>query len=191
MNIAVITMLAAAVGVGLPASGGRTDDKNVSVCVENNAGFSVLPLAEETASKMFGEAGVTIDWRSGLVGCPPQGILISLFGPSDHAPADLAPSALAYALPYEGSHIVIFYDRLQRKVQRGEIPPLLAHVLVHEVTHILQGIHRHSGRGVMKANWDGSDYQAMRWKPLSFTPEDIDLIHRGLAARAARAASPR
>jgi len=71
--------------------------------VENNAGFSVLPLAEETASKMFGEAGVTIDWRSGLVGCPPQGILISLFGPSDHAPADLAPSALAYALPYEGS----------------------------------------------------------------------------------------
>src|SRR5215510_7717084 len=115
MNIAGITMLAAAVGVAVPASGaGRTNDKNVSVCVENNVGFSVLPLAEETASKMFIAAGVTIDWRSGLVGCPPQGILISLFGPFDHAPEDLPPRALAYALPYEGSHIVIFYDRLQR-----------------------------------------------------------------------------
>ena len=40
----------------------------------------------------------------------------------------------------------------------------------------------------MKAAWDGSDYPAMRWKPLAFTPEDIDLIHRGLAGRGAQAA---
>jgi hypothetical protein len=83
---------------------------------------------------------------------------------------------LAYPLPYEGSHILILYDRLLRKFQEGGISSLLAHVLVHEDTHILQGIHRHSDRGVMKANWDGSDYKAMRWKPLSFTAEDIDLF---------------
>ena len=192
MNIAAITMLAATVGVAAQVSGaGRTEDKSVSVCVENTAGFDVLPLAEQTASKMFAEAGVTIDWHRGLMGCPAEGILISLSGLSDHAPADLPLQALAYALPYEGSHIVIFYDRLQRKVKPAQMSSLLAHVLAHEVTHILQGIHRHSGRGLMKANWDGADYQAMTWKPLPFTPEDIDLIHRGLAARAARAASVR
>src|SRR5689334_24555228 len=52
---------------------------------------------------------------------------------------------------YEGNHIVIFYDRLQRKVKGTQISSLLAHVLAHEVTHILQGIHRHSDRGLMKA----------------------------------------
>src|SRR5256885_17040106 len=107
MSIAVIMMLTATVAVAAQGRGAsRTEDKSVSVCVENTAGFDVLPLAEQTASKMFTEAGVTIEWRSGLAGCPPQGILISLFGASSHAPADLPPQALAYALPYEGSHIV-------------------------------------------------------------------------------------
>src|SRR5256885_3999264 len=176
MSIAVIMMLTATVAVAAQGRGAsRTEDKSVSVCVENTAGFDVLPLAQHTASKMFAEAGVTIDWHRGLMGCPAEGILISLS--LDHAPADLPPQALAYALPYEGSHIVIFYDRLQQKVKPVQISSLLAHVLVHEVTHILQGIHRHSRRGLMKATWDGSDYQAMMWKPLPFTPEDIELIH--------------
>jgi hypothetical protein len=189
MSITAITMLAATVGVAAQVRGaGRTEDKSVSVCVENVAGFDVLPLAQQTASKMFAEAGVTMDWHRGLMGCPADGILITLSLLSDHAPADLPPQALAYALPYEGSHIVIFYDRLQRKVKPAQMSSLLAHVLAHEVTHILQGIHRHSGRGLMKANWDGSDYQTMMWKPLPFAQEDIELIHHGLAARATRTA---
>ena len=60
---------------------------------------------------------------------------------------------LAYALPYEGTHIVILFDRV-RKMQPNYVPAVLAHVLVHEVTHILQGIQRHSESGVMKAHWD-------------------------------------
>jgi len=89
------------------------------------------------------------------------------------------------------AHIVIFYDRVQQAAHPDLIPCLLAHVLVHEITHILQGFSRHSDQGVMKASWDGSDYSAMAWKPLAFAREDIDLIHLGLAARAARAALPR
>jgi hypothetical protein len=70
-------------------------------------------------------------------------IRVSLSPLSDRAPADLPPSAMAYALPYEGNHIVIFYDRLQLKVKgETQISTLLGNVLAHEVTHILQGIHR-------------------------------------------------
>jgi hypothetical protein len=187
MKIAAMMMWTVIAGTSSKSeAAGQAADQRVRACVENAAGFDVLPLAEQTASKMFAEAGVTIDWRRGVAGCPAPGILISL---SSQAPADVPPDALAYALPYDGSHIVIFYDRLQRRVRPAEISSLLAHVLVHEITHILQGINRHSPRGVMKAHWNGPDYQAMRWKPLSFTPEDIDLIHRGLAAWVARAAS--
>jgi hypothetical protein len=185
MRIAAMTMWAVMAGAFTQSDGaGQTADQRVSVCVEKGAGFDVFPLAEQIASKMFADAGVTVDWRLGLAGCPEQGILIGLSG---QAPVDLPADALGYALAYEGSHIVIFYDRLQRRVQAAQISSLLAHVLVHEMTHILQGISRHSGQGIMKAHWDGPDYQVMRFKPLSFTPEDIHLIHRGLADRAARA----
>jgi hypothetical protein len=190
MNIATITILATTLGVATQTAGmDNSKDRNVTVCVENTVGFSVVPLAEQVASQMFSSAGVRIDWHQGLAGCPVEGIRITLSALSDHAPADLPPSAMAYALPYEGTHIVIFYDRLQRKVKGIQTSSLLAHVLTHELTHILQGIHRHSDRGLMKATWDGSDYQTMMWKPLPFTPEDIELIHRGLDSRATRAAS--
>jgi hypothetical protein len=189
MKIATMTMWAAMAGAFSQSdAAAQTEDQSVTVCVEKGAGFGVLPLAQQIASKMFAEAGVTVDWRRGVAGCPAQGILISL---SDRAPADVPSDAMAYALAYEGSHIVIFFDRLQRRVQAAQISALLAHVLVHEVTHILQGISRHSGQGIMKAHWDGPDYQVMRFKPLSFTAEDIELIHRGLAERAVRAASRR
>ena len=55
--------------------------------------------------------------------------------------------------------------------------------MVHEITHILQGISRHSDSGVMKANWSGEDFQQMRYKPLPFTEQDVVLIHRGLKMR--------
>ena len=70
------------------------------------------------------------------------------------------------------------------------VPALLAHVLVHEIAHILQGINRHSDEGVMKAHWDANDYHLMQSKPLFFTPKEIDLIQLGVATREEHASSP-
>ncbi len=66
---------------------------------------------------------------------------------------------------------------------------LLAHELVHEITHILQCLDRHSETGVMKARWTADDYCEMRWKPLTFTPEDIQLIHLGMQMLRSRTAN--
>ena len=87
---------------------------------------------------------------------------------------------VVYAQSYEAVHIQVFYDRIKYKPAPAE---LLAHVMVHEITHILQGISRHSDNGIMKANWSGEEFQRMRYKPLSFTEEDVVLTHRGLEAR--------
>jgi hypothetical protein len=57
--------------------------------------------------------------------------------------------------------------------------------MVHEITHILQRIDRHSATGVMKDRWTAGDFSAMRLRPLPFTPLDIDLIYAGLAQRSA------
>ena len=54
-------------------------------------------------------------------------------------PASRIAGGLAFALPYEGVHIQIFYDRV--RAAEPLLPQVaLAHVLAHEITHVLQGI---------------------------------------------------
>jgi hypothetical protein len=62
-----------------------------------------------------------------------------------------------------------------------------AHVLVHEIAHILQESDQHSESGVMKAVWTHPDYVRMRTETLSFTPGDVKLIQLGVASRASGA----
>ena len=154
---------------------------SVIVCMEATAGLMVVPQSRAIASKMFAAIGLSIDWRRGLSSCPPEGIQINL---TAEAPPGLRAGALAYALPFEGVHIRLFYDRIAQGAPAPLLPHLLAHVLVHEITHILQGFEQHSAQGVMKAQWTQGDFNEMTRRPLPFTSEDIDGIRRGIAARA-------
>ncbi len=74
-------------------------------------------------------------------------------------------------------------------MELGIIPTeLLAHVMAHEITHILEGVSRHSNSGIMRALWSEDDHKMMKKHPLSFAPEDVELIRSGLAARNASSA---
>jgi hypothetical protein len=165
----------------------REAQRKVTVCVSDVSLARQVEVIEAraTASDMFAAIGVKLDWRL----CPKSGgqgtIVISL---EMGTRATREPHELAHTSPYEGTHIVIFYDCV-RKIRPKKFPVVLAHVMVHEVTHILQGICRHSASGVMKAKWDDYDFLQMAWKPLPFTDDDIDLIRRGLDAREARLTS--
>jgi hypothetical protein len=129
---------------------------------------------------------VTVEWRSGLRNCPNNALIISL---RENEPATLKRGVLAYALPYEGWHIEVFYPRVSEGLEREPdmISIVLAHVLVHEITHVLQGVCRHSEDGIMRAHWSNGDHSLMRHKALKFTATDIELINDGLKTRARRA----
>lgn len=173
-KITVLAILAAAT-----CAAGEVQRK-VAICMDTTPASEVV-RAEAQASQMFAAIGVRLDWscrKSSLQ----QAIVITL---AARTPETRKPGELAYALPYEGTHIVVLYDRV-RKMAPNQVPAVLAHVLVHEITHILQGFPRHSESGVMKADWDSQDFAQMSWKPLPFTPADVDLIHRGMDAREAR-----
>jgi hypothetical protein len=144
----------------------------------------VLYQAQARAAKAFAEVGVRIEWRMGR---PPStqperepAIVIRL---AEHTPADYLPGALAFARVYEGVHITVFWDRIERQPRFAPPVVVLAHVLVHEITRILQGIDRHSDSGVMKSRWTAEDHRAMTSKPLPFSPLDVELIQRGLDSR--------
>ena len=143
-------------------------------------GLNVL-WAESIASKILAEAGVRIRWQ---LGEPKRGeqqvpIIIDL---SSKTPETLAPGTLAYAQVYEGVHIRVFWDSVQSQVRgtNGLGAFLLGHVMAHEITHILQGINRHSQTGLMKARWTETEIQQMSVRPLSLAPEDVQFIHAGL-----------
>jgi hypothetical protein len=98
---------------------------------------------------------------------------------SDHTAGSLKPGALAYAPPYEGHRIEVFYDRVTNAICVVTLP----HLLAHEITHILQGAARHSETGIMKAHWNSEDYHQMTVRPLAFTAEDIQLLQAGIESR--------
>jgi hypothetical protein len=178
----ITAMAAMLVAVGMSARAEQT----VKVYIEDDSvvPYLVMNRARLIAAKMFAGAGVRIEWHGHTPnsGQLPAGAVV--IGLASHTPESLLPSAFALALPYEGVHITVFWDRVERKTCRATAHLVLAHVLVHEITHLLQRMERHSESGVMKACWTGEDYSEMTLKGLPFTPEDIDLIHRGLASRA-------
>jgi hypothetical protein len=189
--IVVSTLLAGtSASAAVPVSG---DNKavlsTVKVCVEAGpAQPFIVTQAESRAGQMFSDIGVKIEWRRGRRDCqarPEETIYIRL---SVDSPATLAPGVLAYAMPYEGTHIEVFFDRILKMVEQRRLTALLAHVLAHEVAHILEGVNRHSDDGLMKSNWSEADYMQMSWKPLPFAPVDVLLIQLGLETRVSRMA---
>jgi hypothetical protein len=178
----ILAVIAMAVALETDA---RADEVTVYV-----QGLTVVPAqmlapAEVLANEIFAGVGVKIDWRIGRPSRSQRSrqtpIVIEM---TTGTPQERLPGALAVALPYEGVHINVFYDRVQEATEPQLTPDVLAHVLVHEITHILQETCRHSGTGVMKARRNHKDYMEMKIKPLSFTEEDVQLIRIGLARRA-------
>jgi hypothetical protein len=183
-----ITMLVAPFVAGVGASGESAAGRVVTVFCQSDltVPYTTEAQAEHLASDMFEDIGVTLRWRSGQPSRQDTGAIVIEF--LTGAPERFMPGALAYALPYEGVHISIFWDRIRQFSAPRE---LLAHVMVHEVAHIIQGIMSHSQAGIMKAHWTTDDVFAMESKPLKFTPDDVDLIYRGLESRETGSLQPK
>jgi hypothetical protein len=135
----------------------------------------VLAHATATAARMFATVGVQIEWSRSK---PQPGELVILLAPRRNAPA--SRDAVAHARPYAsgGVAITIFYEDVLSVAGRATQPQsaLMAHVLVHEITHVLQRVARHSQSGVMRARWSRDDLNAMQRRPLPFDPADADLL---------------
>lgn len=181
---AVAMMTMAALLESISWAAGKPGDQNIVACLdEGGGGLMEVPQARMIAIKVFQSAGVKLDVRRGKSFCearPDHAIVVSL---SVNTPKDLYPGALAYVRPFEGVHVQVFYDRI-RTYSRQLRPYLLAYVIVHEITHILERIGRHSDSGIMKAHWTSDEHHLMLMNQFPFADEDIRLIHDGLAAPA-------
>ena len=190
MKTAVMMTMAAMLGSMAWASD-RSGEQKVTVCFEENgANLTEAPKARMIAAELFQPAGVKLELLTGRRSCEGQGDHLIVVRLSRNTPPDLRPGALAYALPFEGVHIQVFYDRIANGTHSPQLRPyLLAYVIVHEITHILQGVNRHSDSGVMMAHWSAPEFGRMRIGQLRFADQDVDLIHEGLKVRQTRIAT--
>lgn len=160
------------------------DETVISVQLTGGPEVATPPAnwAKSQAGEIFRAAGVRLEWCESAKKCRHWGDRIVLTLES-RAPFTLPYYALAAAQVFEGRNIRIYLDRVNRLANRSLLPRLLAHVIAHEIGHMLQACDRHSETGVMKARWSDSDYQTMTMKPLRFEDRDIDLIRLGVAKR--------
>jgi hypothetical protein len=190
MKINVMLTIAVMATLNAQAENARSQAQwNVTVYTDGGSLVQVpdLYLAQSTAAKMFAAVGVGIHWR---IGAPPnsqlekEGAVAVRF--LDWVPDSVQPGAMAFSLPFEKFHITVMCTRLSWLNRRADLRSMfLAHVLVHEIAHMLQATTVHSDTGVMKARWTEGDYREMTFKPLAFTSADIRLLHAGMAKRSA------
>ncbi|HUB32517.1 MAG TPA: hypothetical protein VMA31_05785 [Bryobacteraceae bacterium] len=139
---------------------------------------AMVGLAEGEARKILAGVGITVDWRMGKPDYegPAKVILVVVRGSDD---PNFKPGALAFTTVGTGAGalIQVFGGRIHCGMARAQEPPILAHVLVHEITHILEGVDRHSAHGIMKAHWNVEDFRRMAYSYLDFAPEDLRMIH--------------
>jgi len=166
--------------------------------------ISVLFPAEDTATRMFSQIGVNVQWanRRHVRNCQADGTSCTAGRPVEIGvrmdkvkKPSTSREAYASASPYavDGARIIVYYAELHEamRCQPRSEPIVLAHILVHEIAHVLQGVARHSDTGVMQAHWNLGDFATMKQGPLDFSQEDAELVHLGLQkARSAAFPAP-
>jgi len=147
-------------------------------------------LAKCLAGQMLRPTGVRVVWRAGEPREDAAGSVVVAVRFTDAPSVDHQHGALARTWPFAGGvrRIDVFRNRVSAFAGRSGIEEfkLTAHVLVHEIGHVLERLDRHSSTGVMKAHWTSGDFRAMGGKPLPFAQEDLEWIGETLKDLRAR-----
>lgn len=171
----------AALAAGLQAGDSMSPDVTVYL---GHAGNMLNLQARGLAHRMLAAAGVQVVWRRGEPTLRPPGELVIDLAFADAPGLECERGVLARAYPYGGGihGITVYYDCVLATARAARVQEfkLTAHVLAHEIGHVLERLDRHSDAGLMKAHWARADFQTMGWRPVPFAEEDLALIHRAL-----------
>jgi hypothetical protein len=163
----------------------RGADVTLSMTGQARVSNFVRIAATDQASRMFAGIGVRLESKKRNVQGRGDGMVIQVRF-IDDMPGH--SRAMAFSNPFDPVPLVtVLYDRILFATERDpeRRAALLAHVLVHEIGHLLKRTNAHSPDGVMKAHWSNEDVTRMVYRPLPFLADDIDMIRRGLALSSA------
>lgn len=155
----------------------------VSVCVRGSLEPKYAGQAEATAASLFHAGGIDIAWANCELA--PEGddavqqhwfTLRLRDGEPFITPGPGAMDTLGEAFFSEdqAGYIADVYYQPVKEIadnREAEFPRLLGYVMAHELGHLLLGP-AHAREGIMRADWDPRDLQAIRQGYLRFRPAE-------------------
>ena len=169
----------------LLASAVRGADVTLLMTGQSMVANLVRMAATNQATRMFAGIGVRLESKKENAPSRSEGMVIQVRF-IDDTPGH--PGAMAFSNPFDPVPLVtVLYDRILLATERSPKlrARLLAHVLVHEIGHLLMRTNGHSPDGVMKAFWSNADQTRIAYRPLPFLPDDVVMIRSGLALSSA------
>jgi hypothetical protein len=194
MVVAVTSGMLVALGLMMTrqAQGAEKMD-HIAVALYNYAGVlpEMLKLAEGQASKIYGQAGVMIDWRE---------IPVSASDSNRLVPVEIGVPITAYVRLVRGSSelmgipyafgfairnlVYVFNDTVvQAAGKKGcPLPIALGHVIAHEIGHVLLG-RAHTFNSIMDAKLGQNEFDFMQiGGTLLFRSWQVKQLHERIGA---------
>jgi hypothetical protein len=175
-------------------------DTAVVVFVE---GHGTLPdgawyCTRALVSSIFDQINIHVNWRDGLplIGPSLDRIVIRLHfavRPPTRKQGQIT-SGFAYTFPFniDSPTIFVMHERVRSCVRRPRLfQAILAYIMAHEITHVLEVRDTHSDAGIMKERWSAADLDQMGESLLEFTQNDIEYIQEGFDYHRRRWLKPR
>ena len=181
--------------------------EELRMTVYDGAGLPAAIRAEaaDSLGRIFRLAGVNVIWVDGdlgaeessrvyfpeparkgrelTAGCAARREIALKIHPA--AAAGIPPAVLGMAHPmvHAGLNVQVFYDRVGRTASRqnARIGTILAHVIGHEIGHVLLRSNDHGPGGIMSSRWIDSDYRVMSGSGLLFRKPETERIRRTLS----------
>jgi hypothetical protein len=158
----------------------------VGILVRNlsAAPAELVEKAEAECQQIYQTAGIRIAWMNSVDNVTwwgPDVILSVVILPE--APRSRAMGAFGTALR-DRREVLIYHDRVVLADKLADLPvqQVLSVALVHEIGHLLLDSDEHSPFGIMRAEWDRRDLNAIGQGLLRFTPDQSRRMEANLGS---------
>jgi hypothetical protein len=83
-----------------------------------------------------------------------------------------------------GTYATVFLELAEEEAATANLPRILvlSYAAAHEVGHLLLGDEAHTPQGLMKADWEADDFQAMAQNRFHFSAEQVEELNRRYGA---------
>jgi hypothetical protein len=169
--------------------GAPTSQVTVSVHNDAHVPLEALVSAESTASRIFREAGLNVEWMN-CVGVGNHGsaspctraayptyLHIRIVARARNLPG--TTFGIAYlSADGSGCYSSVFLEPITHlHANSGQgVAPVLGHVMAHEIAHLLLGTNSHAAEGIMRAQWQRDELLSASRGELLFSPRESQVM---------------
>ena len=159
---------------------------SVRALAVNQAGVldATLRDAELRATRIFSASGIALLWTNTKPEEPyyeSDAQVRIVIVPDSRVERDRRRLGTAHA---DNMAAYAFYNRIADLAAHNgaDGAALLGHVIAHEIGHLLLPADSHSSRGVMRGEWDRTQFDDMAKGLLTFAPKEVQLIRNRVRA---------